>query len=339
MYREFIIQKIVSESLHIKSFYLEPKDNQPLNYFLPGQFLTLKIPRPETDLIRTYTVSSRPGLPYYRITVKREDQGQASPLLHDTLHTGDTLWVRDPAGQFHLNLNSSNPVMMISGGVGITPMLSMLAYIQDKQPNRKVIFIHASRNQEVQPMTAQLYEWTQTLPNFRLIRIHSQPLASEKQGQDFDFQGRINPEILSSHLDTDIEDYYICGPRGFMEVAYADLINLGISPEKIHYEFFGESKKLSPSPTIIPSTEEFTIEFSASGKTAAWTNQHDSILELAESLGLSPDYSCRIGTCMTCESQLLEGKVKYDPEPFVDVPEGSVLICCSQPQSNLKIDI
>lgn len=246
MYREFIIQKIVAESTQIKSFYLSPLDKMPLDIFLPGQFLTLKIPLPHTPeaLIRTYTVSSKPKETYYRITVKHEPRGKASSALHNHAQVGDVLQVRPPAGQFHLNIRSTKPIMMISAGVGITPMLSMLAYIAYYQPQRSLTFLHSSRNVTEQIASDYLKELANKLPHLRLQVHHSQPLASEQSGMDFDVVGRITQSVIASLYNSEIEAYYLCGPLSFMEAMHRYLLNLGVSPPQITYEFFGTSKKL-----------------------------------------------------------------------------------------------
>lgn len=342
MFREFILNRIVKESSIIKSFYFKSLDNKALANYLPGQYaiFRIKVKGSDEKFIRNYTISDAPGKDYYRFTIKRENHGKASKYFHDVLSVGDTIEISNPSGDFHLTKNSSKPVVLISGGVGITPMLSMLEYMTANEPSRKIFFFHASLNKSVQAMFSRLKDLNNDNENLHLSIHHSEPDNDEQINIDYDYEGFITKKYLESALPKTEMEYYLCGPLVFMEIMFQFLTDLGVEEEKIKYEFFGEGKKLSNKPVFVDSnTNNFKVKFTKSNKEVYWDDNQSSILELAESAGITPEFSCRMGTCSTCESSLLNGDVTYDPEPFMETPEGSVLICCSKPTSDIEIEL
>jgi len=342
MYHNYFISKIVSESATIKSFYLKPKDKDTVEKYLPGQFITIRV-QPnvaEKGQIRNYTISDRPGKDYLRLTIKREENGIVSKHFHDVLKIGDVVEISNPTGNFYLNSRNSNEVVLLSGGVGITPMLSMLEYIAVNEPTKKVLFLHSSLNKAVQPMLPRLKELTTLHNNFDLSIHHSNPMADEVPKIDYDYEGMISKEYLELAIPKTKTDIYLCGPTAFMEAMYKHLTDLGIKEENIKYEFFGEAKKLGSKQTAIePVINRYKVRFSKAGIETYWKESNLSILELAEEKGLNPHFSCRMGTCSTCESVLLSGDIEYEPEPFMEAEEGKIFICCSKPVSDLIVDI
>lgn len=342
MYRDFIIAKISAESSTIKSFYLKRNDKEPLENYLPGQFISVRV-RLEIkakEYIRNYTLSDSPGRDYYRITIKREDQGIVSKYFHDELKEGDKVEVSKPAGNFHLIPGSSNPVVFLSGGVGITPMLSMLEFLTLNEAKNEVFFVHSSLNKAVQPMICRLKELESINKNVFLSIHHTNPTSEEIKGIDYHYEGMISKEFLWQVLPIDEADYFLCGPTMFMEAMYRHLIELGVKEGRINYEYFGEGKRLGSQPLIEnSSSNSFKVKFTKSDVEANWIDTNQSILEFAEANGLSPAFSCRMGTCSTCESTLLKGNVQYDPEPFMEATEGKIFICCSRPTSDLEIEL
>ncbi len=342
LFRKFIVDNIVTESSTIKSFYLRRSDGEPVENYLPGQFITLRVKPDDTDgeLVRNYTLSDSPGKTYFRLTIKREERGQVSRYFHDVLAAGDCIEVSKPIGNFHLSGNSAKPVVLLSGGVGITPMLSILEYILAHEPARRVFFLHASRNKAVQPMLPRLRELVSRQGNVYLSIHHSQPAPDEQPGIDYDYAGLITKEHLQSVLPAIPIDYFLCGSGKFIETLYQYLQELGISEESIRYEFFGEAKALGSKRVQVDlNTNHFKVTFTKSGKDVSWDSSQPSLLDLAESVGLAPEFSCRMGTCSTCESTLLTGTVLYDPEPFMEIPVGKLLLCCSTPVSDVEIDL
>jgi ferredoxin-NADP reductase len=342
MFKEFILEKIVVESTIIKSFYFRRLDNKTLDNYSPGQYaiIRIKVKGSEEEIIRNYTISDTPGTEYYRLTIKRESHGRASRYFHDVLHVGDTIEISKPSGDFYLTKNSLKPVVLISGGVGITPMLSMLEYITINELTRKIFFLHANLNKSVQAMFSRLRELNRRNKNLYLSIHHSEPDNDEQINIDYDYEGFITKKHLESALPKIEMDYFLCGPVVFMEIMFQYLKELGVNEKNIKYEFFGEGKKLGNKPVFVnTNTKNHRVKFTKSNKETNWDDNQLSILDLAESAGLTPEFSCRMGTCSTCETTLHKGDIEYDPEPFMEIPEGRVLICCSKPKSNIEIEL
>jgi ferredoxin-NADP reductase len=339
MFHEYIVGKIVHESNTIKSFYFKSKKSEPLPDFLPGQFVNIKIKLPHSDkeLTRSYTLSDSPKGAFLRLTVKKEPRGKVSSYLHDVLKPGDTILLSKPAGNFHLANQNNNPVVLISGGVGITPMISIAEYINRYQPTRQIYFIHSSIDKNVQPMMQRLLQMKTTNINFELSIFHSYPLENEVINIDYDYRGLIS----RNHIPTvSNADYYVCGPVGFMETMHNYLNELEVHENKVYFEFFGVKKKFGAKQVFADSkTTSFDIKLIKSNKLISWKAGMGSLLELIESVGLTPDNSCRMGTCSTCESKLIKGTFGYDPEPFMEVAEGKILICCAKPTSDMEIEL
>ncbi|MGK0389842.1 MAG: ferredoxin-NADP reductase [Maribacter sp.] len=338
MYRNFRVDKIAQESATIKSFYLVKVNAESIEDYFPGQFITISISINGKELIRNYTISDAPEKGYFRLTIKREEQGIVSKYLHDNINKGDILNISKPTGKFHIDVAASNPVILISGGVGITPMLSMAEYIVTHQPNRSIHFLHSSMNKKVQPMMERLREMQGKYDNFKLSIFHTTPVEEVKE-VDYDEEGFITENHLTKNLEASVE-YYLCGPTMFMEAMYNHLIALEVNEKSIHYEFFGEGKKLGIAPisSNLVSTD-IIINFSKSGVKINWSEESLSILELAEANGISPAFSCRMGTCSTCETTLTNGGIKYDPEPFMEATEGKIFICCAKPTTDIILDL
>jgi ferredoxin-NADP reductase len=342
MFRDFTVIDIVTESSVIKSFYLKRTGNGPLKDFLPGQYIAVRVVPTGMDkpVVRHYTLSDSPGKDYYRITIKREEKGMVSGYFHDELAIGDVVEVSFPTGVFHLLPNSSKPVILLSGGVGITPMLSMVEYLNKYQAYREIYFIHSSLNRAVRPMAERLNELSGQNKNLQVGLFHTSPQSTEQQGIDYDFSGYISKEYLQAVCGQQEVDLFLCGPFSFMESVYRFLLDSGIAETNIHYEFFGEHKQLGTKPDLVSDGKNsFRIRFIKSNIEAVWDGSKQSLLDLAETAGLKPAFSCRVGTCSTCESILVKGSFVYDPEPFMETGENSLLICCAKPTSDLEIDI
>ena len=342
MYKDFIIKKIVTESSTIKSFYLEKEANETLEDYKPGQFITVKLSLADGEFIRNYTLSDSPDRDYFRLTIKREDRGKSSRYFHDELKVGSVIQASEPRGDFHLESEVNNPVVLISGGVGITPMLSMQEYIINNQPTRPVHFLHSSLNKSVRPMVDRLRELDKEYRNLSITIFHSSPEGGEQQGVDFDVAGFITREYLQNAVKPNT-DYYICGPVPFMEAMYGHLLSLSISQDYIHYEFFGEGKPLGGAPNFKDSssisTNNIGVNFTKSKLEVPWDSSHANLLDFAEANGMQPPSSCRMGTCSTCETKLLKGKISYEPEPFMEPEEGNIFICCAFPTGDIEIEL
>ncbi|MEW9502759.1 NO-inducible flavohemoprotein [Jeotgalibacillus marinus] len=239
-FKEFTIIKKVEESALITSFYLQPKDQSIVSSYLPGQYISIRvqIPGQEYTLNRQYSLSSAYTPEWYRISVKREAEhdpkGQVSTYLHDKIDVGDSLEVSAPAGDFYCDVNEPTPIALISGGVGVTPMYSMLASIADKNAARPVTFIHAARNKEVHAFAEEVTENMSKLENGKSYVVYEQDDANSE------LTGYLNADKLEKMIDQN-SVCYVCGPVAFMESVIQSLVKIGIPTERINYEFFGPS--------------------------------------------------------------------------------------------------
>lgn len=339
MFQEYIIEKITVESTTIKSFYLKPKDGELLPDFLAGQFVNIKIILPNSDkeLIRSYTLSGSPKAAYLRLTIKKEDNGKVSSYLHDSVKIADTILLSKPTGNFHLSNQNNNPVVLISGGVGITPMLSMAEYMHTYHPARQIYFIHSSINKNVQPMLQRLLQFKAANINFHLSIFHSEPLENELVNTDYDYRGFLTKNHIPFYGKA---EYFVCGPVGFMKTMFGYLLEHEVNESNIYFEFFGSENRFVTKEIFVDSkTPSFSVKLTKSKKEISWKEGMGSMLELIESTGLTPANSCRMGTCSTCESKLIKGTFEYDPEPFMETAAGNVLICCAKPTSDIEIEL
>ncbi|SDX24433.1 nitric oxide dioxygenase [Marininema mesophilum] len=243
-YRDFYVDKKVKESEDVTSFYLKPKDEKVIAAHKPGQYLTIKaeIPGEKYTHIRHYSLSESPGKDYYRISVKREEhqntpEGMISNYLHIQIQNGDTLPFSAPAGDFVLD-NNSTPVILISGGIGITPVISMLNAVVSEQPNRQVTFIHAARNSQYHPFKDDVKKLENNHKNLKSFVCYDSPTTEDKQEGNFDKEGYIDLDFLKSSVSTRDADFYLCGSVPFMEAIIKSLKEWGIPTEHIHYESF-----------------------------------------------------------------------------------------------------
>jgi len=359
-YRSFVVDRKEPESETITSFYLMPEDGAPLPRFLPGQFLTfeLTIPGQPKPVLRTYSLSDCANPDYYRVSIKREPApadrpdlapGLSSNYFHDQVAAGTKLRVGAPRGKFHLDPDSERPVVLLSAGVGLTPMISMMNAIAESGTGRPAWFIHGTRDGRDHALGAHVRRVAEAHQNIRAHIRYSQPEAADIEGRDCDSQGRVDISLLKHLLPFDDYDFYLCGPTPFMKSLYCGLLSLDVSEKRIHYEFFGPASILKEDakpigPAEVPSAETelaggIQVTFARSGVTAGWDPACESILDLAEKQGLNPDYSCRSGICHTCMCMLVEGEVDYFEEPLDEPEPGRVLICCSRPKTDIVIEI
>lgn len=245
-WRRFVVREKRPESDVITSFVLEPADGGPVENFEPGQFISIAVNVPELGLqqIRQYSLSDMPNGHSYRISVKREGGGTHQPpgyvsnLLHDSVNVGDEVKLAAPYGTFHIDVNAKTPIVLVSGGVGLTPMISMLKKaVQD--PQRRVIFVHGARNSGVQAMRNRLREAAKTYANFDLIVFYDDPLPQDVKGRDYDYAGFVDVKAIKDEILFPDADYYVCGPIPFMRMQHDGLKDLGIRESRIHYEVFG----------------------------------------------------------------------------------------------------
>ncbi len=359
-FRNFVVQQKKAESETITSFYLVPTDGAPLAPYLPGQFLTfeLTLPGQPKPIMRTYSLSDSPGHDYYRVSIKREppphDQfdlppGLASNYFHDHVDVGTILRVGPPRGRFHLDLESNRAVVLLSGGVGLTPLISMMNAIVESGSGRRVWFIHGTRNGREHAMGAHVRRLAQENDNVNAHIRYSAPAPDDVAACGYHSHGHIDIALLKQLLPFDDYEFYLCGPPPFMKSLYCGLLSLGLAESRIHYEFFGpgstlveEAEPCGQAPVRTAQNElsgECEVTFARSGVTAPWDPNCETILDLAEHQGLSPPYSCRSGICRTCMCELVEGEVEYLEEPLRAPDPGCVLICVSRPKTKLAVEV
>ncbi|CUH98608.1 FAD-binding oxidoreductase [Leisingera aquaemixtae] len=348
-WRRYRVARTEMESTVIRSFYLEPEDGGPLLPFKAGQFLTIRLTPPgaKAPLVRTYTVSSAPGEGQYRISVKREEAGTMSRHLHAHLQTGAVIEAKAPRGGFFLDTTADRPAVLIAGGVGVTPMIAMARHALREGVRtrhlRPLTILHAARTTQDRAFAREFRSLEQASGGrIRYISLISAPAAQEAAGRDFDHAGRLSAEILQQVLPQTDADVYLCGPGGFMQTAYDGLLSLGVKDADIHAEAFGPSA-LTRAPALgdtVPEADSAIVRFTKSGFEQPWTPADGTLLELAERHGLTPEFSCRAGTCGSCATRLAAGKVAYRTPPAAAPQDGDALICCAVPATDtIELDL
>lgn len=339
-WRPFRIARIVDESSVIRSFHLEPADAKGIITHEAGQHLPIRV-RPDAaaePVLRTYTLSTAPSDGAYRISVKR--QGLVSGHLHDDLAVGDMIEARAPAGSFTIDPLEARPAVLLAAGVGITPMLAMLRSIVfeglRKRRVRPTFMFVAARTLAERAFDREIADLAaQAGGAVRVIRLLDSTEGAQP-GIDFDAEGRISAELFRQVLPFDAYDFYMCGPPPFMQGLYDQLSDLGVPDARIHAEAFGPAslrRREPESVAALPPVSEkpVPVAFMKSGKEARWDAEAGTLLDLAEARGLSPEYSCRGGSCGTCAVKVLAGKVTYETRPSAKVDADQALICCAVP--------
>jgi len=335
--------KIVDESSVIKSFHLEPRNGQRPT-FKAGQFLTIRAMIDSKEVIRTYTVSSAPGDKHFRISVKRE--GVFSGYLHDRVSAGDVMDAKAPSGAFTYEASIERPAVLIAAGVGITPMVSMARHTLIEgirtRSTRPLTIIGAARNPSQRAFFKELNEIARDSSGYiRAFWALSQVDGEMKPGEDYHQKGHISRDLLQAVLPLDDYDCYLCGPESFMQTMYDMLRELGVCDARIYAEAFGPASllrdvdKASAKFETTPAASEAIVTFVESGSASqveqSWSEGDGSLLEFAESHGLTPPYGCRSGQCGSCKAKLTSGKVSYGQEITSEVGDDEVLLCCAVP--------
>ena len=336
------------------SFYLAPVDGAPLPPFRPGQFLTfaLEIPRlsggADRPITRCYSLSDAPRPDAFRITVKRVPApagrpelppGVASNHLHDRVREGDLLQLRAPAGGFFIDADTEVPAVFIAGGIGITPMMSMLAWCLEQQPGRVLHLYYGLRHGGEYAFKARLESLAAQHPSFHLHVVYSQPRDDDVPGRDHRHVGYVDVALLRLTLPRGRHAFYICGPPPMMASLIPALLEWGIAPEDIHQEAFGPAS-LAPVQAASGETATTTvaIQFRRSGRTLVWEGRDASLLDFAERHGIAVESGCRSGSCGSCETAIVSGSVRYAVKPDHDVAPGRCLLCVGTPGSALVLD-
>jgi ferredoxin-NADP reductase/MOSC domain-containing protein YiiM/ferredoxin len=349
-FRQVTVKAISRESDSAISIRLEDPAGAPLPGARPGQYLTLRI-QPDKDkraVLRNYSLSGPPEAGYYRITVKREIGGVASGYLVTRLAVGDQLDIAAPRGTFILD-GTHAPVLLISAGIGATPVLAMLQQLAKERSDREIWWLFGARNGSEHPFATESRALLASLPNARSHVYYSRPGPNDLEGRDFDTEGRLTAPLLSELEPPTDAEAYLCGPTAFMDDISAGLAALGFDVSRVRTEPFGPAASVTPGIAAKPARAPHppsgqpghgpTIGFARSDLTIPWSSDYGTLLELAESCDVPVRWSCRTGVCQTCETTLIAGDVDYSPDPVEPPADGSVFICCSQPRDDIVLDL
>jgi len=349
-FRALSVTAMDRESNSVISVYLADPGEAPVPAAQPGQFLTLRL-RPGAGaqpLLRSYSLSGEPGADSYRISVKREPHGLGSQFIHARMRPGDSVEAAAPRGTFVLR-GGDGPVLLISAGVGATPVLAMLHALAAEGSDREIWWLHGARNGPEEPFAAESRSLLEALSHAHRHICYSRPAADDVQGRDYETAGRLSSAVLSGLGLPRDADAYLCGPAPFMADVSAALVGMGLDPGRVYTEIFGAAPSITPGiapararPPHLPAGaagDGPPVAFARSGLTVPWDPRYASLLELAEACDVPVRWSCRTGVCHTCETGLLSGAVSYAPDPVDDPADGSALICCSQPRGDLVLDL
>ncbi len=350
-WRKFRVLAITNETEAVKSFYLTPHDKKPLPSFFPGQHVAIQVKSPDRrdPIIRCYSLSCAPNRDFYRISVKREgpsperpDQppGLMSSYLHSSLKEGDFIDMKSPSGTFAVDLSHHTPIVLIGGGIGITPVFSMLDAIVTQRSGREVWLFIGMRNRSEHALRIQLKDLADRYENLHLMVCYIEPSNDCKLGQDYHHQGFVSIDLLRSVLPSNNYDFYFCGPPGMMDMLHEGLSGWGVPADRLHFEAFGPSSIGSDAKLATNSNqlENFEIKFLRSNKTLHWEPSSGSLLNLADHHGISIESGCRSGNCGTCMTAVRAGKVDYPTPPGEMPDEGACLLCTAIPRSDLELD-
>lgn len=355
-WRDFrVAQRVFEDAAQSQcSFYLQPVDGQPLPAFKPGQFLTFALDvrpaaTPARAITRCYSLSDRPDPLHYRVTIKRVpapaghpevDPGLSSNHFHDRVKPGDMLRVKAPGGHFFIDVDPDVPAVLIGGGIGITPMMSMLRWCVNQQPQREVHLYYGLRNSSEHAYKSQLEAIAATHPALHLHVVYSRPSETDLQGRDYQHPGHVDVELLRRTLPHGRHQFYVCGPPAMMQALVPALAEWGVPVDDIHFEAFGPASiQLPGKPEAVEtSVAAAEVRFQRSGRTLSWDGQDASLLDFAERNGISVESGCRSGGCGSCETRLLEGSVQYAHVPDHDVAAGHCLLCVARPTSALVLE-
>lgn len=358
-HRKFVVDRRVVEAEDVCSFYLVPHDGKELPQYAPGQFLTFRIDIPgHATPVRCYSLSDAPNGRSYRVTIKRvravdrdTPAGLVSNYFHDHINEGQILDVEAPSGRFVLDCAAKRPAVLIGGGVGITPLLSMFKTVAFSGSDREVWLFYALRNSRHHIMRDQLIELDRKHENLRVITVYSQPAKGDVRGRDYDESGHVDVELLSKYL-RDAEQrptnnylFYVCGPPPMMEALLPQLKDWGVPKEHIHTEAFGpasvrargKAEAVSQDQPSV-SGKKLQVTFARSGRQVTWNEQFANLLELAARHGVQIASACCAGSCGTCQVAVKSGQVAYDVTPDREIEDGCCLTCVGRPQGDLILD-
>jgi len=338
------------ESASVTSLVLGPSDGQPLAAALPGQFIVLRL-RPAPDapaLLRSYSLSDEPRDDRYRLSIKRETHGAAGAYVETQVRIGDVLEASAPRGSFTLR-PGDGPVILLSAGIGATPVLAMLHVLAAGASSREVWWIYGARHGGEHPFANETRALLKALPRSHSHIRYSSPRPEDRLAVDFDAPGHLDMQAIEEHGVPRDADFYLCGPSAFMNDLAVELGKWGVAASRIHTEIFGSAPPRTPGIAAAPRRPPHQptgpvgngplVSFARSGLNVHWSPAFESVLELAEACDVPVRWACRTGVCHSCESGLILGAVDYRPEPVEPPADGNLLIGCSRPRGDIVIDL
>lgn len=352
--RKFSVVKKIPECEDVNAFYLKPHDGRPLPQFKPGQYLTFQLDLPGRDkpLIRCYSLSDSPHQKeYYRVTIKKEKappdkpelpHGAGSGYFTDVVKEGDILNVKAPTGHFCLDMAKTNPIVLLAGGVGITPMLCMANAIAASGSKREAYFFFGVRNVREHIHKVELEKLAAENDNIHLHIAYSKPSEKDVKGKDYHHEGRVGIELLKEILPSNNFEYYLCGSGAFMKSLTDGLEAWGVPESVVHFEAFGpasvKKKAAAPTPEETTHLAKINITFARSNKTVRWEPSAENILEFARAQGVKIDSGCCAGSCGSCVVAIKSGDVDYLKKPDASPEAGTCFTCVCRPKNHLVLD-
>jgi ferredoxin-NADP reductase len=341
------VANIHKESGSVTSFVLSPINGQSLPLFQAGQYVVLRllVDPGKPPVLRSYSLSDLPAADHFRISVKSELNGIGSSFLCNRAREGDLLDVSAPRGSFTLR-PGQGPVVLLSAGVGATPVMAMLHALAVEGSQRAIWWIYGARNRVEHPFAEESRSLLKKLSRGRGYIVYSRPAVIDKVGVDFDAPGHIDTALLENIGVSQGSDFYLCGPASFLQNMRDGLRTWGVLAGNVHTEIFGALEAITPGMAQVDHTPHLPqgppgsgppVSFARSGITAAWDPKFASLLELAEACDVPVRWSCRIGVCHTCMTGLMDGSITYNPEPLERPAPGNVLVCCSQPNAGITL--
>ncbi|MDB6022534.1 MAG: hypothetical protein JWQ04_2391 [Pedosphaera sp.] len=353
-YRKFRVAKKISECHGVSSFYLKPHDAKPLPPYKPGQYVTfqLNLPGQSKPLVRCYSLSDSPHRgDYYRVTIKKEPAppdlagippGLASTYFNDVVKEGDILDLKAPAGNFFLDMAKETPVVLVGGGVGVTPMLSMAQAIAASGTRREVWFFFGARNSKEHIHKDEMLKLAAGHENIRLHVCYSRPEAHERKEVDYHHEGRVTVDLFKELLPSNNYEFFLCGNGAFMTSISEGLEAWGVPEKNVYFEAFGpatvKKKAAGHATEKVAIVHGYEVTFSKSGKKRQWLAANGSLLDFALAQGVRINSGCRAGSCGSCLVAVTSGTVEYVSEPGEKPETGSCLTCICRPKGDLVLD-
>lgn len=348
-FRPFRVSRKIAETNSVTSLILDPADGHPGAVALPGQFVIVRLGATTAPaMTRSYSLSRQSDAASYRLSIKREAHGIASTYIADALKPGDVVQLGAPRGSFTLQ-QGTRPIVLLSAGIGVTPVLAMLHALAAEGSPRDVWWLHGNRNSREHAFAAEVRELLPRLARHHSHVCYSTPDPGDRLEVDFDSAGHLDLPLLRQLNVPQDGDFYLCGPAAFMSDLTTGLRAWGVAPDRIHTELFGAGPSLTPGIAAAPKVPAHApagapgpgpiVSFARSGLNVCWGPSYASLLELAEACDVPVRWSCRTGVCHNCESGLVAGDVSYQPDPLDAPADGNVLICCSRPQGDVVIDL